>query len=92
MLFINRNVLRRSVDFASGGLNKTLHPISLCRLAHIECALDVGIHITIRSFIGVRNRDQRRQVKNGLNIFGKVKAEMRVTDVAAYHLHLIQIR
>jgi hypothetical protein len=61
------------------------------RLADVEGAFDVGVHIIVRCHIGIRDGNQGRQVKDHIDLLGELFAGMRVPDIAAHHLQVVPV-
>ena len=90
MFFVDRNILRRAINFAGRSLDKALDAIPSRRLAKMQRALDVGIDKAAGRAIGVRNRNQRGQVEDNIDAAGQFLAEIGVTDVAGDDFDLVQ--
>jgi len=72
---------------------KVPSPVFPGRLADVEGAFDVGVHIGVRGHIGIWDGDQGRQVKDHIDLFGDLLAEMRVPDTAAHgQQHFREVR
>ena len=82
VLFINRNILCRSVHFGSRG---NYYPDSskfFCCLANIKGAFYIGIHITVGCHIGIRDGNQSGEVKDDIHVFHDMFHIMRITYIA----------
>ena len=70
-------------------MDDALHAVLERRLADVEGALHVGIHVAVRGHVGVGNGDQRGQVEDDVHVLGDVLAVVRVTHVAVENLDLL---
>ena len=59
------------------------------RLQHVERAGDVGFDIGVRRVIGIRNRDQRRQMQHRVAALHRRAHAVRVADVAREDVELV---
>ena len=89
MLFINRNILRASINLAGGSMNDAFNAIFQSGLADIQSAFDIRINIAVWSNIRVRNGYERREMKNNIDIFRDVFTVMRITNIATQNLDVI---
>jgi len=83
MVFVDRHVARRAVDFARRGVKKLRNADFARRLQQVERAGHVGRHIAARRDIGVRDGDERGQVNHDVHIGHEFAHEMRIANVAA---------
>src|SRR5580704_6211579 len=90
MLFVDRHVLCRPVDFTRRRLDESLHAISSRGLTKIQRALDVRVYKAVWSVIGVGNRNQRSQVKHDVDVARQFLTEVGIANIAGYNFDLLQ--
>ena len=73
---------RRAVDLAGRGLDEPPDAVAPGGLERVERAADVRVDERLRRDVGVRDRDQRGQVEDHLDVLGRRLDEPRVADVA----------
>ena len=88
MLLVDGHVLGRAVYLRGGGVDELGAAVFLGRLADVEGALDIGVHIAVRSHVGVWDGDEGGQVENDIHFPGDMFAVMRVADVAGEYFYL----
>ena len=88
MLLVDRHILSRAINFACGSYNDSFHAAVARSLHHVQSAAYVGIHITVRSHIAVRNGYESGQMEHYAASFGYMAAEVRITHITAHHLQI----
>ena len=86
MLFGDRHELRGAVAFGGRGVHDLGGAEVLRGRDDVQRAGDVDVHIGLRRDVGIRDRDQRREMHHGVLALHRRPHEAVVADVARHHL------
>ena len=89
MLFVDGHIERGAVYFACACHHQAFHSQVATCLTDIECALDVGVDITVGGNITIRDGYQGRQVQHGVAPAHYLATIIGVANVAAHHLKVV---
>ncbi len=88
MAFVNRHILRSTVDLTRRRLDEAPHVRCSGRLEQVHGAPDIGVHIGLRRVVGIGDRDQRGQVKDGIDPLHHPAHLAGIADVAGNDANL----
>jgi hypothetical protein len=88
VFFINGYILSSAVNLTGGGVYHAFDTILHCRLTNIERAIDIGVNVTVRCNVGVRDGNQCSQMENDVHFFGDLFAIVWIPHIATQDFHL----
>ena len=89
MKLVDRHILSCAVNFRCRGDEQAPYPTVFSGLADVERTGDVGIDITFRGNVAVRDGYQCGQMKDGVDIAGNMTAKGGIAHIAADNLKII---
>ena len=92
MQLVYRHILRCAIDLARTCDYDAFHTAVARSLTHVQRAAYIGVHITVRSKIAVRNGYEGGKVKHRGTVAGYRPAKIRITHIPAHNLKIADRR
>jgi hypothetical protein len=86
MVFVNRHVLCRAVDFTGGGDDQPRRTIGPRGFQDVKDPHDIGLEVGLGRRVGVGNADQRGQMENGIAALAEGVHHPAIPDVPEHDL------
>jgi hypothetical protein len=88
MALVDRHGERGAIDLARRGVHHPQRAVLACRLEHIQRAEHIGFRVALRRRIGIRDGDERGEVKDDFLPLGEAAHEARIANIAAHQRQL----